>query len=230
MSESLIELTTLLSLDCASSSILPNIETQEREKIINYSRSLLTTPPGKSKNIPHNSIKNCKNFSKQFNAEILKHLVPSTQATLKRYERRLEIGFNRNKNQNLDLIKDISIYVKSLEAETTIHGDEITSILEEIKIKNGHDFQAKISITDAIIGSTSDPTDAWDEKFADLWDSEYDIPYITSIALRLKPVEERLNFLYSWKTVVQPGDYENLRSHVIRAIPRLSEDDILLPY
>ncbi len=230
MSEFLVELTTLLSLDCASTSTLPNIEAQEREKIINYSRSLLAASPGKSKSLLHNSIKYCKNFSKQFNAELLKHLEPSTQATLKRYARRLEIGFNRSKNQNLDLIEDISIYVNSLEAETTIHGDEITSILEEIKLKNEHDFQARISITDAIIGSTSDPTDAWDEQLADLWNSEYDIPYITSIALRLKPVEERLNSLYSWKTVVQPGDYENLRSHIIRAIPRMSEDDILLPY
>ncbi|WP_160319347.1 hypothetical protein, partial [Paracidovorax avenae] len=118
----------------------------------------------------------------------------------------------------------------SLEAGAFIQRDEITSILEEIKIKNEYDFQRKISLTDAIIGSTSEPTDAWDEQLADLWDSEYDIPYITLIALRLKPAEESLNFLYSWKTAIKPDEYEDLRPLVIRAIPRMSEDDILLPY
>lgn len=141
MSEFLIELTALLSLDCASTSILPNIETQEREKIINFSRSLLAAPFGKSKYLLHNSIKNCKNFSKQFNAKLVQNLKPATEATLKRYARRLETGFNRSKSQNLDLIEDISVYVKSLEAGTIIQRDEINSILEEIKFKNEYDFQ-----------------------------------------------------------------------------------------
>ncbi|XDF34454.1 hypothetical protein RBH89_19905 [Paracidovorax avenae] len=230
MPEFLIELITLLSLDCASTSILPNIETQEREKIINFSRSLLATAPGSQNTSFTPASKKRKNFPKQFNAELLIHLKPSTQATLKRYARRLEIGFNRSKNQDLGLVEDISIYVKSLEAGAFIQRDEITSILEEIKIKNEYDFQRKISLTDAIIGSTSEPTDAWDEQLADLWDSEYDIPYITSIALRLKPAEESLNFLYSWKTAIKPEDYEDLRPLVIRAISRMSEEDILLPY
>ncbi|WP_326542224.1 hypothetical protein [Pseudorhodoferax sp.] len=87
------------------------------------------------------------------------------------------------------------------------------------------------SISDDLIGACKEACTEWDKVICDYIDTEYDHLYIEAIALRLKPVNSKMNRLIHWRRAFSPEAYEEARARLLLLFKEKSIlEKNLLPY
>lgn len=227
MSNNIIDLAVLLSLKCSIDALLPNIQTVEKNNIINKTREIFKSQQRTIQEIlslPFDE----QIFEKKIKEKVFEKLIPTTQQSLKRYISRFDKGFLSSAGK-ISQTKKIQNSIESIKNPSGNNSEihELTELLRELGQKK---IQRSFSISDGITGSATQPTDEWDENIISIYDKDYEQPYIETLAIKLKPSFEEINLLYDWKRAMQPMDYEKLRDLFKKSIPLSDIEEYILPY
>lgn len=218
------DIAILMASECSFNAILPNSDENYKAPVINCSFDFV------KRNLIY--IKNKKNV-KEYNNEAINYYRNLekitniiTKKNIKRCIERIKNDFkSEKKSEKIDEIISMKNKIITLD-DSLIFDDE--SIENIINIPDVY-YEKEISIYDEITGNFSESNKIEDSIIWEIYDESYDLPYIETLAIKLKPIDSRLNSLYTIKRILAPFKYELIRSLLSE---KLSFDinDIILPY
>lgn len=227
-----MDIAILMASNCSVDAIFPNSDTSIKSSIIHVAGNFIAANYLKiQKNITDKFIKNDAFI---FYADICSKLDKIMMKNLERCEKRLDSGFITNEirsrfSDKIDKISSLGIRIHQMDLPVTM-SDDIFELL--LKLERGHvnDLTYDFSIYDAIIGNFSESNFDGDKLILSIHDDAYDRPRVETLASQLKPMDEKIDFIYTWKRMLDPLDFENIRLFFCNASNIDDIENLILPY
>lgn len=245
MTSSWIDLALLASMQCMSDVLLPHFSAESKMLVRQSSRTCIDQlaagvglerllrrgPADISKRTMTGQLRTLKSG--------IASQGPLAERIISRYVERMEAGFSSGHQAQLAEIELISATldrITRLEIDQATHNEILELALALPPCEPDH--IDRLGLASALVGSLSGAESQWDQKLVSIVDHEYDLPYIESIAMRLKARFPGADLLNVWRSTVPPDGYEKLRGYILcqcqiyagGAVHKTSFEELILPY
>lgn len=232
-------------MQCLSDVLLPHLSTESKMLVCQSSRACvdqLAAGVGLEKLIR----RGFADISKRTMTEQLRTLKsgmasqgPLVERMISRYVERMDVGFssgNQPRPAEVKLIASTLDGITHLEIDQVTHNEILELALALPPCEQDH--IDRLGLASALVGSLSEAKSQWDQKLMSIVDHEYDMPYIESIAMRLRARFPGADLLNVWRSSVPLAEYEKLRSYILDqcqinsggTVRKKSFEELVLPY
>ena len=245
MTSSWIDLALLASMQCMSDVLLPHLSAESKMLVCQSSRACidqLAAGVGLEKLLRHG----LADISKRTMTEQLRTLKsgiasqgPLAERMISRYVERMEVGFssgNQAQPAEIELISSTLDGITRLEIDQATHNEILELALALPPCEQDH--IDRLGLASALAGSLSEAKSPWDQRLASLVDHEYDMPYVETVAMRLRAQFLGADLLNVWRSSVSLVQYEKLRNYIldqcetnsVGAARKKRFEELILPY